>query len=46
MRRSWLRGALGLAVLLPLLLLAATYGMSCGDGSVGDRKAGERRTEA
>jgi hypothetical protein len=39
-------GALGLAVLLPLLLLVGTYGMSRGDGSVGNRKAGERRTEA
>jgi hypothetical protein len=36
-------GVLGLAVLLPLLLLA---GASRGDGSVGDRKTGERRTEA
>jgi hypothetical protein len=39
-------GGLGLAVLLPLLLLAGTYGTSRGDGSVGDRKTGERRTEA
>jgi hypothetical protein len=39
-------GGLGLAVLLPLLLLAGTYGTSRGDGSVGNRKTGERRTEA
>ena len=39
-------GVLGLAVLLPLLLLAGTYGMSRGDGSVGNCKTGERRTEA
>jgi hypothetical protein len=39
-------GVLGLAVLLPVLLLTGTYGMSRGDESVGNRESGERRTKA
>jgi hypothetical protein len=39
-------GVLGLAVLLPPLLLAGTYGTSRGDESVGTREKSERRTEA
>jgi hypothetical protein len=39
-------GVLGLAVLLPSLLLAGTYGTSRGDESVGTREKSERRTEA
>lgn len=39
-------GVLGLAVLLPLLLLAGTYGTSHTDESVGTHETAERRTEA
>jgi hypothetical protein len=39
-------GVLGLAVLLPSLPLAGTYGTSRGDESVGTREKSERRTEA
>ena len=39
-------GVLGLAVLLPSLLLAGTYRTSRGDESVGTREKSERRTEA
>ena len=37
--------ALGLAMLLPVLLLAGTYGAPRGDESVGTRKKAERGTE-
>jgi hypothetical protein len=39
-------GVLGLAVLLPSLLLGGTYGTSRADESVGTREKSERRTEA